>query len=49
MAKKVYVLVADGFEEVEGLVVVDLLRRAGMQVQIVSIKDSLQVQGASVH
>lgn len=46
MAKKVYVLAADGFEEVEGLTVVDLLRRAGMQVQIVSIKDSLQVQGA---
>lgn len=34
---KVYVFLADGFEEIEGLTVVDLLRRAGEEVETVSI------------
>jgi len=43
---KVYVLLADGFEEVEGLTVVDLLRRAGVEVRTVSIKQDVSVMGS---
>lgn len=46
MEKKVCVFLADGFEEIEGLTVVDLLRRAGIQVTTVSITGKLQIQGA---
>lgn len=35
--KKAGIFLADGFEEVEGLTVVDLLRRAGMEVETLSI------------
>lgn len=34
---KAGIFLADGFEEVEGLTVVDLLRRAGMEVETLSI------------
>ena len=44
--KKVVVFLADGFEEVEGLTVVDLLRRAGAVVETVSIMGKLQIDGA---
>ena len=37
--KKAVVFLADGLEEIEGLTVVDLLRRAGVQVTMVSIKE----------
>ena len=43
---KVCVFTADGFEEIEGLTVVDLLRRAGAEVLMVSISDGLAVQGS---
>lgn len=43
---KVCVFTADGFEEVEGLTVVDLLRRAGEEVLMVSISDNLSVTGS---
>lgn len=42
----VYVFTADGFEEIEGLTVVDLMRRAGAQVQMVSISNGLAVKGS---
>ena len=43
--KKIYVFLADGFEEIEGLTVVDLLRRAGLDVVTVSIKEEKRIMG----
>lgn len=40
---KVYIFLADGFEDIEGLTVVDLLRRAGVEIQTVSIRDSREI------
>lgn len=40
---KVYVFLADGFEDIEGLTVVDLMRRAAIDVKTVSIKDTDEV------
>lgn len=44
--KESFVFLADGFEEVEALTVVDVLRRAGMPVRTVSITSSPLVTGA---
>ena len=44
--KDSFVFLADGFEEIEAISVIDILRRAGMPVKTVSISSSLQVRGA---
>ena len=44
--KRVAVLLADGFEEIEGLTVVDILRRASIYVDTVSITEDYMVHGA---
>jgi len=46
MKNIVYVLLAEGFEEVETFAPVDLLRRAGVSVQTVSIDETVVVRGA---
>ncbi len=42
----VYLFLADGFEEIEGLTVVDLLRRAEIKITTVSITRELMVAGS---
>ncbi|MEE1086950.1 MAG: DJ-1 family glyoxalase III [Schaedlerella sp.] len=44
--KDVKVFLADGFEEIEGLTVVDILRRAGMKVETVSVMKDRKITGA---
>ena len=41
-----FVFLAEGFEEMEAIIPVDVLRRAGMDVKTVSITDRHQVTGA---
>ena len=43
---RVYVFLADGFEEIEGLTVVDILRRAGVDTTTVSIMERRNVMGS---
>lgn len=43
---KVYVFFAEGFEEIEGLTVIDILRRANMETLMVSLSDEKVVLGA---
>ncbi len=40
------VFLADGFEEIEAIVTIDVLRRSGAEVQTVSIMENLNVTGA---
>ena len=42
----IYEFLADGFEEVEALTPLDMLRRAGADIKTVSITDSKEVTGA---
>lgn len=46
MKEIVYVLLAEGFEEIEAIAPVDLLRRAGVTVETVSIEENKVVTGA---
>lgn len=43
---RVCVFLAEGFEEIEGLTAVDILRRAGVETQTVSITEELMVTGS---
>ena len=44
--KKSYLFLADGFEEIEALTVVDIMRRAEMPLVTLSINDKAVVTGA---
>lgn len=46
MEKKAYIFLANGFEEVEALTVVDLLRRANVNIKMVSISGNIKVTGS---
>ncbi len=43
---KIAVMLADGFEEIEGLTVVDICRRCGIDVVTVSIKNDKNIMGS---
>lgn len=43
---KIAVFFADGCEEIEGLTVVDLMRRAGVEIIMISLTDQKQVTGS---
>lgn len=44
--KKVYIFLAEGFEEVEAVAQIDVLRRAGADIKSVSLNDNEFVKGA---
>lgn len=44
--KGVYVFLADGFEEIEALATIDILRRGGVELKTVSVSNKMQVIGA---
>lgn len=44
--KKIYIFLAEGFEEIEGLTVVDLVRRVGIDIKMVSISKEKIVKGS---
>jgi 4-methyl-5(b-hydroxyethyl)-thiazole monophosphate biosynthesis len=46
MIKKIAVHLAEGFEEIEAISIVDVLRRAGIEVVVVSVTGSMEVTGA---
>jgi len=46
MDRKIAVHLADGFEEIEAISIIDVLRRAGLDVLTVSVTGKLEVNGA---
>ncbi|WP_321995272.1 DJ-1 family glyoxalase III [Draconibacterium orientale] len=44
--KKIAVHLAEGFEEIEAISIIDVLRRAGFEVTVVSMNESVEVNGA---
>ena len=44
--KRVYIFLADGFEEVEALTVVDILRRGQIDLVMVSVSGNREVEGS---
>jgi 4-methyl-5(b-hydroxyethyl)-thiazole monophosphate biosynthesis len=44
--KPIYVLLAEGFEEIEAITIIDVLRWAGLDVIIVSVTENLVVTGS---
>lgn len=41
-----FVFLADGFEDIEAIAVIDILRRAGVDVKTVSVNDEIEVRSA---
>lgn len=46
MEKIIAVHLADGFEEIEAISIIDVLRRAGFEVKVVSVTDKKEVTGS---
>jgi 4-methyl-5(b-hydroxyethyl)-thiazole monophosphate biosynthesis len=46
MKKKIAVHLADGFEEIEAITIIDVLRRAGLDVVVVSVTGKTEVDGS---
>lgn len=44
--KRIAILLAKGFEEIEALTVVDICRRCGLAIDMVSISEDIQVEGS---
>lgn len=44
--KQIYLFLAPGFEEIEAIATIDIIRRAGLEINSVSISGDLRVTGA---
>ena len=44
--RKIAVFLAEGYEEIEALTVVDICRRGGLEVDMVSVAGDKQVKGS---
>lgn len=45
MSKRILVPLAEGFEEIEAITIIDILRRANLEVITASLTDNLEVKG----